>query len=170
MIFLGIGSNLSSTYGNRFSNIDFAIEFLLKEKITLIKKSNFYETESFPNKNNPRFINVIISIDTSLSPEKIAEIILNIEKKLERKRDKKNDPRTCDIDIIDYRGKVISFSFNDLVFSTPHKQMVNRNFVLFPLKEVCPNWRHPINNELVNVLIEKLPTEDKNSILKVDKT
>ena len=170
MIFLGIGSNLSSTYGNRFINIDLAIEFLLKEKITLIKKSNFYETESYPNKNNPRFINVIISIDTSLSPEKIAEVILNIEERLERKRDKKNDPRTCDIDIIDYRGKVISFRFNNLAFSTPHQQMVNRNFVLFPLKEVCPNWRHPISNELINVLIEKLPTEDKNSILKVDKT
>jgi len=170
MIFLGIGSNLPSTYGDRFKNIDLAIKYLLKEKITLIKKSNFYETESFPEKSNPKFINVIISLETSLSAKKIAEIILNIEEKLERKRNKKNDPRTCDIDIIDYNGKNISFNFNDLVFSTPHKQLLNRNFVLIPLKEVSPNWRHPINNQLINVLIEKLPTEDKNSILKVDKT
>ena len=168
MIFLGIGSNLSSSYGDRFTNINLAIELLLKEKITLIKKSNFYESESYPNKNNPKFINVVVSIESFLSPEKIAEIILNIEKKIERKRDKKNDPRTCDIDIIDYYGKVINFNFNDLVFSTPHYQLSNRNFVLLPLKEISPKWCHPVIDELINDLIEKLPAKEINSILQVD--
>ena len=170
MIFIGIGSNLKSSFGDRFKNIDLAVTYLENQNLKISKKSSYYETPSYPNKNNPKFINVVVSIESFLPPEKIAEIILNIEKKIERKRDKKNDPRTCDIDIIDYCGKVINFNFNDLVFSTPHDQLSNRNFVLLPLKEISPKWCHPVSDELIDDLIEKLPAKEKNSILKVDKT
>ena len=54
MILLGLGSNLSSRYGNRFENIDLAISYLESYKIKLIKKSSFYETLSYPNKENPK--------------------------------------------------------------------------------------------------------------------
>ena len=67
MIYLGIGSNLNSTFGNRFKNIELAINFLKENKIKILKKSSFYETQSYPNKKEPKFINVVISIDTNLS-------------------------------------------------------------------------------------------------------
>ena len=89
MILLGLGSNLSSSFGNRFENIDLAISYLESYNIKLIKKSSFYETPSFPNKKNPKFINVVIGISTHLSPSDLASIIIFIEEKLERKRDKK---------------------------------------------------------------------------------
>ena len=170
MIFLGIGSNLPSVYGDRFKNIDLSIEYLLEEKIKLIKKSSFYETPSYPDRKHPRYINIVISIETNFTPEKLADVILKIEKKLGRKRNKKNDPRTCDIDIIDYEGKCINFKFNDSEFLLPHKEIANRNFVLYPLKEICSNWKHPITNELINVLIKKLSIEEKNSILMINKS
>ena len=169
MIFLGIGSNLASEHGNRFKNIDLSIRYLLEEEIKLIKKSSFYESLSYPNKKFPKYINIVISIETPLPPEKLAEIILKVEKRLGRKRTKKNEPRTCDIDILDYNGKNINFEFNDFKFLVPHKNMATRNFVLYPLKEVCSNWKHPITNDLINDLIEKLSNEDKNSILKINK-
>ena len=108
MIYLGIGSNLSSSFGNRFANINFAISFLEEKKINLVKKSSFYETFSYPKKENPKFINIVIAVKTSLPPKDLMQVLISIEEKLERKRLKKNDPRTCDIDIIDYNREIIN--------------------------------------------------------------
>ena len=92
-----------------------------------------------------------------------------VENKLGRKRGVKNQPRTCDIDIIDYNNKEIIFKKNEFEFVVPHTSIESRNFVLLPLKEILPNWKHPKNNESITSLIEKLPKEERNSILKVDK-
>ena len=109
MLLLGLGSNLSSSLGNRFENIDIAISYLQSYKIKIIKKSSFYETPSYPDIKNPKFINVVIEVLTHLPPEDLASVLISIEEKLERKRKQKNEPRTCDIDIIDYNGKVMNF-------------------------------------------------------------
>ena len=110
MIYIGIGSNLSSSFGDRFKNITLAIDYFQSNKIKLIKRSSFYETFSYPNKNEPKFINVVVSVESNLSPINLMKALLSIEEKLERKRLKKNDPRTCDLDIIDYMGKSINFA------------------------------------------------------------
>ena len=170
MIILGIGSNLPSSYGNRLKNIDIAISFLKNFEISIIKKSSYFETPSYPNKNNTKFINVVIGIETKVNPEELASIIMKVEDKLERKRYIKNEPRTCDIDIIDFEGKAINFKSKTFDFTVPHKELIYRNFVLFPLEEIFPEWKHPITKEPVKTLIEKLSTEDKNSILKINKT
>jgi len=169
MILLGLGSNLSSSFGDRFKNIDLAISYLKEQGIKIKKKSNFYETPSYPNKKNPKFINIVIEVETHLLPDDLASILIFIEEKLERKRLKKNDPRTCDIDIIDYNDQILNFKYKNLEFTVPHKKLIHRNFVLFPLQEVFPEWKHPKTKELVSVLIEKLSSEDKNSILKIKK-
>ena len=170
MILLGLGSNLSSSFGDRFENIDLAISYLEEYRIKIKKKSSYYESLSYPNKENPKFINIVVEAETYLPPEDLASVLIVIEESLERKRNEKNDPRTCDIDIIDYNNKVINFKYKDLDFTVPHKKLINRNFVLFPLHEISPNWKHPKTKELISVLIEKLPKEDKNSILKIKKS
>ena len=60
MILLALGSNLSSSYGDRYDNIDYAITELSKLSFRIVKKSSYYETPSYPNINNPKFINIII--------------------------------------------------------------------------------------------------------------
>jgi 2-amino-4-hydroxy-6-hydroxymethyldihydropteridine diphosphokinase len=167
MIILGIGSNLSSNFGNRFKNIDLAISSLNGYKILVKKKSSYYESPSFPNKQDPKFINIVIEVETILPPEDLASVLIFIEESLERKRIKKNDPRTCDIDIIDFKKKVIDFNYKDMKFIVPHEKLSFRNFVLYPLQEIIPDWKHPKTNEHISLLIEKLPNEDKNSILKI---
>jgi len=169
MIFLALGSNLSSSYGDRFTNIDLALRSLESYKIKIIKKSNFYETSSYPNKDDPKFINIVVSIDTHLPPVDLMSVLLFIEENLERKRDKKNDPRTCDIDIIDYNNQVLDFRYKNLDLTVPHKKLIFRNFVLFPLQEISPEWKHPITKENISTLIDKLSEEDKKSILKIKK-
>ena len=170
MLLLGLGSNLSSSFGNRFMNIDLAISYLQSYKIKLRKKSSFYETLSYPNKKNPKFINIVVEVETNLPPEDLASVLIFIEESLERKRKKKNDPRTCDIDIIDYNSKIIDFKYKNLNFTVPHKKLIYRNFVLYPLKEIVPGWKHPKTKETINSLINKLPDDDKNSILKINKS
>ncbi len=169
MLLLGLGSNLSSNFGNRFENIDLAISYLQSHKIQLLRKSNFYETLSYPNIKNPKFINVVIEVLTDLPPDEFASVLISIEETLERKRNQKNEPRTCDIDIIDYNGKVMNFICKGLIFKVPHEKLIYRNFVLFPLHEIEPNWIHPKTKEKISNLIAKLPEEDRKSILKIKK-
>ena len=170
MILLGLGSNLPSVFGDRFKNIDLAISALIGYGIQIKKKSSYYESLSYPDETKPKFINIVADIDTHLSPVDLASVLLFIEVSLGRKRDKKNDPRTCDIDIIDYNNQIINFKYKDLDFTVPHEKLIYRNFVLFPLQEIYPDWKHPKTKELVSVLIESLSKEDKNSILKIKKS
>ena len=170
MILLGLGSNLSSSFGDRFKNIDLAISYLKRYEIRLIKKSSYYETPSYPNKENPKFINVIIGVKTHLNPTDLASVLIFIEEMLERKREKKNDPRTCDIDIIDYNNQIINFKYKNLNFTVPHKDLIHRNFVLFPLQEISSEWKHPKTKDHISVLIDRLSNEDKKSILKIKKS
>ena len=169
MIFLALGSNLSSSFGDRFENINLAISYLESYEIQIIKKSNFYETYSYPNKENPKFINIVISVKTHLSHVDLMSVLLFIEEKLERKRNKKNEPRTCDIDIIDYNNQVLDFKYKTLNLTVPHKELIFRNFVLLPLQEISPEWKHPVTKENIMTTIYKLPEDDKNSILMIKK-
>tara|TARA_Y100000590_G_scaffold470439_1_gene664909 strand:+ start:124 stop:636 length:513 start_codon:yes stop_codon:yes gene_type:complete len=169
MILLGLGSNLSSSFGDRFKNIDLAIAHLEHYKIKIEKRSSFYETPSYPDKKNPKFINIVIQISTHLPAVDLASVLIFIETKLERERKQKNDPRTCDIDMIDYNNQIMSFKYNNLSFKVPHEKISSRNFVLFPLQEIVPEWKHPATKEPIKLLIDKLSIEDKNSILKINK-
>ena len=164
--FLSIGSNL----GNKKRNIEKVKFFLENYSIKIIKSSNIYETYSWPNKNHPKFYNIVIKIITKLKPKNLFFIIKDIEKKLGRKEGLINSPRICDIDILDYNSQVYKLSANNNKIIIPHPRLHNRNFVLFPLFEIAPNWIHPKTNQSINSLIKNLSIEDKNSILKIEKS
>ena len=170
MFLLGLGSNLPSSFGNRFENLSLATSYLEEHQIKIIKRSSFYETPSYPDIKNPKFINIVVEVSTYLSPEDLASVLIFVEKKLERKRIKKNDPRTCDIDIIDYNGKVFDFIYKNLIFKVPHEKLTYRNFVLYPLREIVPKWVHPKTKDSIDELITKLPNEEKKCILKIAKS
>ena len=160
-VYLGIGSNI----GNRIININNAC-YLLRDFCSIIKISSIYETSSWPNKNFPKYLNVILKCSTSLDPFSLLSNIKNIEKKLGRKTKKKNFPRTCDIDIIDYNGTIISNK--DLTI--PHPKTHLRNFVIYPLKEIEPNWIHPIFNKKIDSFFIKLDKSSHNEITRLGKS
>ena len=169
MIILGLGSNLHSSLGDRFDNISLALSNLESHKIKILLKSSLYETPSYPNYKDPKFINMIIGISCNLKPVELAAILISVEESLERKRNYKNEPRTCDIDIIDYNSQIINFKYKNLDFIAPHVNLVYRNFVLIPLKEIFPDWIHPKTKEPIDLIIDKLSDVDKKSILKIKK-
>ena len=157
-IYLGIGSNL----GNKITNIEKAKSFLLENNINFVSISSYYETQSWPNPRNPKFINIVLKINTLLKPIELLNLCKTIEAKLGRKKSPKNSPRECDIDIIDYNGLILK---NKLIL--PHKMMHKRNFVLMPLFEIEKEWVHPIIKANIKKLILSLPDSDIRSIKKI---
>ena len=160
-VYLAIGSNL----GNKINNIDVTKFELEKHKITILKSSSNYITESWPDNSMPCYINIIIKIKTSLTPLELLEICNLIELKLGRIRGEKNTPRTCDIDIIDYDKKILNEKNNQLIL--PHPRMCKRNFVLLPLFEVDKSWKHPKSKINIVNLINSLPVKDLRSIKQI---
>ena len=158
MIYIGIGSNL----GNRISNIEKAKYLLNLNGVKILKKSNYYESLSWPNPTKPKFINIVVKSNSNFSPKKLIKIFQLIEKKLGRKKSIKNSPRTCDIDLISYNQKVLSGPI-----MIPHKMMHKRNFVLIPLYELDKNWVHPITNFSIRKLIFSLPINEITSIKQI---
>ena len=167
-IVLSIGSNLHSSKGDRFYNIKKAVSLLNSNKIKVQKKSSFYETPSYPEKTKPKFINIVIFAKTILEPREVLKEALRVEKKLERVRRIKNEPRTCDIDLIDYNGENINIVDEKFNLNVPHSMMIKRSFVLMPLKEIVPNWTHPIYLKKIDHFISLLSEEEKKSIIKID--
>ena len=159
IVFLSIGSNL----GDKIKNIELVKFKLEKNNIKIIKSSKNYETLSWPDKKKPKFINIVLKIKTFLSPKDLMKKCLYIEKELGRLRNKKNEPRICDIDIIDY-DKMIVKGTKRQNLTIPHPEMHKRNFVLLPLFEIAKTWIHPLKKVSIKDLINALDPEDLTTI------
>ena len=162
-VYLSIGSNL----GNKRKNIEKTKYILEQNLIKILKSSNIYETYSWPNKNHPKYYNIVIKIITILKPIELFYTIKSIEKKLGRKKSKTNAPRTCDIDILDYKGFAYKLVTNNDKLLIPHPRLHNRNFVLFPLFEIEKNWKHPLKKTKIQDLIGKLDNSSLYSIKQI---
>ena len=158
-VFLSVGTNL----GNKIRNIELTKYKLSCFNLKIIECSKNYETLSWPDKNKPKFINVVIKIKTNFSPQELLNICLKIEKELGRTRGVKNSPRTCDIDIIDYNKEILSVKKN-FNLSLPHPRMHERIFVLLPLYEISKKWIHPIKKIYIKDLIKSTKIDDLRSI------
>ena len=167
MIHLNIGSNLSSLFGSRYDNITIAINLLIESKLMITKISNFYETPSYPNKRLPKFLNIGILANYNESYFDLLRQINLIEKKIGRKKTTKNEPRVIDIDIIDYNGKIKNKDSKNLIL--PHPRSHLRNFVLYPILQIDPNWSHPILKKNVRFLINNLSQKSRIEITRLQK-
>ena len=165
MIHLNIGSNLDSKHGTKFDNILIALNLLVESKVKIKKVSNFYKTPSYPNRNFPKFINIGLTINFKNGYLDLLKKIKLIEKKLGRIRTKKNGPRIIDIDIIDFNSEIIVT--NDLIL--PHPKCHLRNFVLFPIFQIDPNWSHPIIKKKAQFLINSLSQKSRIEITRLQK-
>lgn len=125
--YIGIGTNL----GDRNQNIKTAIKKITKFG-KIIKKSSIYETDPIGYKNQGKFLNLVIEIETELNPEKLLKTLQKIEKRMGRTRTFKNGPRIIDLDILLYNDEKI----DKPTLKIPHPRMRKRKFVLKPLSEI----------------------------------
>lgn len=155
--YIGFGSNI----GDRLAHIQNALDTLSKtEGITLQRISSIYTTDPVGYKAQAQFLNGVAAIQTSLSPLPLLHTLKDIETAIGRKHRIRWGPREIDLDILIYGDLCIQTE--KLVI--PHPEMHLRGFVLVPLAEIAPDLVHPVFQESIQTLLNRL--EDGKFVLK----
>lgn len=147
IVYLGIGSNI----GNREENCNKAINLIKKFGISIKKQSQMYETEPWGLKDQSKFINMALEIETNKTPDELFNTLKQIEKTMGRADEIKWGPRIIDLDILLYDDLIKKTA----VLEMPHPLMHERDFVLKPLSEIAPDKRHPVFNKKIKDLLNK---------------
>ncbi len=139
-VFIGVGSNL----GDREKNITQALKFLQDTPgVTIEKVSSVIETEPQGGPPQSKYLNRVIKIKTTCSPQELLRVLQNIENRLGRVRKERFGPRTIDLDILLYGERTV----NEPNLKIPHPRMWERDFVLTPLLEIEPGMRSKIEEK-----------------------
>ncbi len=151
-VYLSVGSNM----GNRSGYLKLAYDELNQNsRIRNLKSSSVLETKPYGGVEQDDFMNAVFALDTMLTPAELLEELHRIEQMAHRERKIHWGPRTLDLDILLY-DKLI---YEDENLIIPHVDMENREFVLKPLCELAPNYRHPILQKTIKQLLDGLQTE-----------
>ncbi|MDA8130849.1 MAG: 2-amino-4-hydroxy-6-hydroxymethyldihydropteridine diphosphokinase [Elusimicrobia bacterium] len=134
-VYLSLGSNV----GDRLANLERALALLEAGGCRAVRRSSVYETAPLYYLEQPVFFNMAAACETALSPEALLALAGRVESALRRRRAVPNGPRTIDVDILFYGGRVISSAGLEV----PHPRLAEREFVLAPLAEIAPGIRHP---------------------------
>jgi len=130
-VFLSLGSNL----GDRRANLEEALRLLTSQAVQVVRRSSWYETDPVGYADQPAFLNLVVEVRTTLEPRALLRRAQAVEAALGRERTVRWGPRTVDVDLLLYGGRVVVEP--DLV--VPHPRMRERAFVLVPLYEVAPD-------------------------------
>lgn len=134
-VLLGLGANL----GDPARQLAAAVA-LLRERVELTAVSSLYRSEPVGYRDQPEFLNLVCAARTHLDPRGVLDLLHRVEDALGRARTFRNAPRTIDIDLLDHAGA--RMETEELIL--PHPRLHQRAFVLRPLAEVAPGWRHPV--------------------------
>jgi 2-amino-4-hydroxy-6-hydroxymethyldihydropteridine diphosphokinase len=157
MILIALGSNKSGPWGTPRQTIEQALGQLKIGPLKLIKASSLIETPPFGRKNQANFINAVARVETHLPPEALMRRLHQIEHEAGRRRALRWGPRTLDLDLIDYHGLIRKPRGHiQKALILPHPGIGQRRFVVQPIAEIAPAWRHPITHQSAVVILRKL--------------
>ncbi len=152
-VYLAVGSNM----GDKEAYIRAGIEALNRHPQIVVERiSELLETEPYGGVEQAMFLNGALKIRTLLSPGELLSVLHSVEAEANRERLVHWGPRTLDLDIIFYDKLV--YEDDDLII--PHVDMQNRYFVLKPLSELAPNYRHPVLKRTVSELLADVKTDE----------
>ncbi len=150
-IYIALGTNL----GNRPANLRSAIASF-SPTLEIIHESTIYETPPWGYTDQPAFLNMVVKAKTRLEPYMLLSYLKEKEKTLGRVKNFRNGPRHIDLDILFYDTLVL----NEEKLTLPHPRLHERAFVLVPLAEIAPKFKHPLLKKKISVLLQDVDTSE----------
>ncbi len=177
---VAVGANLPSLRGGVRETIIFALELLICESVRITAQSRFFRTSAFPEGSGPDFTNAVVAVETTLTAPQLLAHLHDVEARTGRTRTERWEARVLDLDLLDLGGQVLP----DLETYThwlklpedaqqnaapdqailPHPRMQDRGFVLVPLLDIAPDWRHPILGKTARQMVDALPSSALDGI------
>lgn len=151
MILIGLGANLpGADHGSPRDNLVAALRDIEAAGVRVVGRSGWYASAPVPASDQPDYVNAVAALDTDLAPGPLLTLLHDIETRLGRVRSVRDAARIIDIDLLDYHGKT-----DPGWPMLPHPRMADRAFVLRPLRDIAPDWRHPATGEGVSALLAR---------------
>jgi 2-amino-4-hydroxy-6-hydroxymethyldihydropteridine diphosphokinase len=138
-VVVALGSNLAFEGAPPERVLEAALGCFPEEGLELVKRSGWWRSAAWPDPSGPPFLNGVAMVRTDLGPRHVLEALLRIERRFGRDRGQANAPRTLDLDLIAYGRAAV----DEPGLALPHPRAADRRFVMGPLAEIAPGWRHP---------------------------
>jgi len=159
-ILIGLGGNLDHPrLGAPRCALEVALAELDRLGIRVVRRSPWYRSAPVPPSDQPWYVNAVAEVETDLPADRLLACLHAVEEMLGRVRSTANAARIIDLDLLDFRGQTASGGAGQAIL--PHPRMTGRAFVLRPLADLEPQWRHPVTGEAIQALLARLPPEQR---------
>jgi 2-amino-4-hydroxy-6-hydroxymethyldihydropteridine diphosphokinase len=157
-IYIGLGANLPHPkYGGPLETLTAALAELSTRGIGVCRLSPWYRSAPVPASDQPWYLNAVAEMATGLPPDGLLAVLHEVEEAFGRVRSTLNAARRIDLDLLDFRGVIAPGGPGKATL--PHPRMAGRAFVLRPLADLAPTWRHPVTGTPIAALVAALPTD-----------
>jgi len=155
--YIGLGANLHHPeFGPPQCTLSAAIDALSAAKLTIVACSPWYESAPVPAADQPWYVNGVVALRSDLPAAQLLQCLHEVEARFGRVRSVANAPRVVDLDLLDHHGEIRQNADAPIL---PHPRLTTRGFVLLPLRDIAPDWRHPLSGLGLAELIADLPTD-----------
>ena len=157
-IFVGVGANLThERYGAPQQTLEAALEELCNRGVKILRLSSWYRTAPVPSSDQPWYVNAVAGVASDLPADALLAELHAVEAEFGRRRTVPNAARPIDLDLLDYHGEIAPGGPGRATL--PHPRMTGRAFVLRPLADLAPDWRHPVTDQSIRELLAALPAD-----------